>query len=209
MNIYKLKETEWFNKNGTQLIFENIQFCDIIYNTILNKQYKIHFIDIFLNNTPILFQLQSKIKEYDNNILSVELCSDTIINFVDKIENLIKDTVYKNSMKWFNKKFTKEKIESSFTSPLINNLLNINISKSSIFFNKYKTIIYPIQSEPFQANPCFDVPLTNIKEMDCIILIKLSNLQFVDNKFSYNLILEQCKVLTENIILNQCIILSE
>lgn len=204
MNIYKLKENEWFNKNGTRLIFENIQFSDIIYNTILNKQYKIHFIDIFLNNTPILFQLQSKIKEYDNNILSIELCSDTIINFVDKIEKLIKDTVYKNSLKWFDKKFTKEKIESSLTSPLINYLLNINISKSSIFFNKYKTIIYPLQDKT-----CFGVEPTNIKDTDCIILIKLSNLQFVDNKFSYNLILEQCKVLTENIMLNQFIILSE
>lgn len=204
MNIYKLKETEWVNKYNEVLIFENIQFCDIIYNTILNKQYKIHFIDIFLNNTHILFQLQSKIKEYDNNILSVELCSDTIINFVDKIENLIKDTVYKNSMKWFNKKFTKEKIESSLTSPLINNLLNINLSKSSIFFNKYKTIINPLQDKT-----CFAVEQTNIKDTDCIILIKLCNLQFVDNKFSYNLIVEQCKVLTENITLNECTILSE
>ena len=104
--------------------------------------------------------------------------------FIKQIEELIIDKVYNNSETWFNKRFTMNKIISSLITQIQykNNeyILELNYDNQTIFYNQYKT----------QLNKD-DIQLP----VDIICIIRLENLQFIDNKFTYNIFLEQAKII--------------
>ena len=76
-------------------------------------------------------------------------------------------------------------------------VLELISHKNTLFFNKYKNIIDQQ-----------DI-INNIKEnnpIELISLIKISNLQFLNNKFTYNIVLEQAKVFMEDRLVEYSII---
>jgi hypothetical protein len=62
-----------------------------------------------------------------------------------------------------------------------------------MYFNRYKTLI---QREDISTN----------SDIEIICLVRISNIQFLQNKFSYNIILEQAKVFMEERLIEYSII---
>lgn len=186
---------EMFNNSDPLSNFNinKIRFSDTPY---LDKKNNKHIIDMYYKNNCIIFQLpRQKLKEIKENILTLELFnSDTSINscpineyIIKPLEEHICEIVYKYSEKWFNgKHFTMNKIVNSLCSQIkkseSNFTLNLNLNKNTLLYNRYKTLI----------------ELTNINlddpDIELITLIRLSHLEFFENKFTYNFILEQAKV---------------
>lgn len=181
-------------KNKDKILYiNNIKFNEHVYS--LNKtNYIVYFIDMYYKNSSILLQIpKCVIYKLDKSKIIVKFNEDDKLFkfFIDPLEKYIKNIVYNNSEKWFGKKFTMNKIDNCFVSPFNNNELTLSIEKSTLFFNKYKRLI--------DIN---DITLN----VEITPLIKIANLQFVQNKFSYDLILEQSKVLIEDTLLEYSII---
>lgn len=144
------------------------------------------------------YKLHCKLNDKLDDKLILEL-SDMQFNeyFIQPLEEYICKIIHKKSEKWFNgKKFTMNKITGSLVSPFkkIENgkcLLNLSITKNTTFFDRYKNKISTIN---------FD------ENTELITLIKLANVFFIKNKFSYNLILEQAKVFIEEKLIGYSII---
>lgn len=175
------------------LYINNIKFNEHVYS--LNKtNYIVYFIDMYYKNSSILLQLpKCTIYKLDKSKMIVKFNEkDKLFNFlIDPLEKCIKNTVYNNSEKWFGKKFTMNKIDNCLVSPFSVNELTLSIEKSTLFFNKYKKLI-----------DITDITLN----VEITPLIKIANLQFIQNKFSYDLILEQSKVLIEETLVEYSII---
>ena len=114
---------------------------------------------------------------------------------VDVSEHICK-TIHRQSEKWFSKTFTMNKILNSLESPFkkIDNgnfILNLSINKMTSFFNRYKSLMKITDIEDY-----FKLHNNN-NNIDIICLIKLFNLEFFENKFTYNFQLEQAKIFTK------------
>lgn len=188
---------EMFNDCNYDSNFDinKIRFSDTPY---LDKNDNISYIiDMYYKNNAIIIQLPKyKLYSIENDKLILEL-SDIQFNeyFIKPLEEYICKIIHKKSEKWFNgKNFTMNKILGSLVSPFKkiengNFLLNLSITKNTCFFDRYKNII---------EHPVFNPEL--------ITLIKLANVSFIKNKFSYNLILEQAKVFIEEKLIGYSII---
>lgn len=196
----KEKGKENVNKNKI-LCINNIKFNEHVYS--LNKMnYVVYFIDMYYKNSSILLQLpKCIIDKLDKSKMIVKFNeSDKLFNFlIDPLEKCIKNTVYNNSEKWFGKKFTMNKIDNCFVSPFSINELTLSIEKSTLFFNKYKKLI-----DITDITDITDIDIT--LNVEITPLIKIANLQFIQNKFSYDLVLEQSKVLIEETLVEYSII---
>lgn len=188
------------NDNNDNLNFDinKIRFSDTSY---LDKSDGMSYIiDMYYKNNAIIIQLPKyKLYSIENDKLILEL-SDIQFNeyFIKPIEEYICKIIHKKSEKWFNgKNFTMNKILGSLVSPFKkiengNFLLNLSITKNTCFFNRYKNIIE--QPVNFHDHP------------ELITLIKIANVLFTKNKFSYNLMLEQAKMFIEEKLIGYSII---
>ena len=159
---------------------ETLYTCDSV--KILKK---IHFIDIMYKNTEFLLQTSklsvSSIKQAESNILYLIIDSDMKI-FINKLENHIINYIHANSYKIFKKIFTLEKISKGLVSNVNKDVLLTSVSKNCQIYNKSNELIQ----------------LADINKDDSVIcILKIANLQFIDNKFTYNIIVEQTKVYKE------------
>lgn len=181
-------------------LLENININDIKFSNIITKKKQnlitkdgdkvektIHYIDITYKGGPLYIQINhAKLTEIKNDIRNAKFnITEDIILFIKELEEYLIKCVHKNSQKWFGKSFTINKVRSSLISNILQNCNFIcTLEKDSLFFNQYKTkvlvedIIQDINNSGLHGK----------------YILKLANLQFMDNYFTYNFALEQSKV---------------
>jgi len=178
----------------TNIDINNIKFSDIPYNklqyiNIGNEKVEknIYYIDMYYNNDALYIQLP-KTKLYftnlDNNVVKIIIDDKVNDNFIKKLEEYIIKVVYKNSALWFDgKRFTMNKIVNCIVRNVNyieeNIILTLTLDKECKIFNQYGIELDINELE---------------KNMDIVCIIKIDNLQFIDNKFTYNIVLEQAKI---------------
>jgi len=174
-------------------LYDNINFNKIKFSSkpykkemIVDKVVRsIYFIDINYYKKPLYIQLPKlSIVKLEDSKIQIVIHDYLYQKFIKQIEELVIDKVYNNCETWFNKRFTIDKIISSLITQIQykNNeyILELNYDNETIFYNQYKT----------QLNKS-DIQLP----IDIICIIRLENLQFIDNKFTYNIFLEQAKII--------------
>lgn len=198
------------NAANNSLDITKIRFSDTPYKKIcpeatieFKKDIYTHFIDMYYKNQSLIIQLPKyKVKSIHNNKMVI-IVDDTIFQYlISPLEEHIIQTTHNQSEKWFNgKKFTMNKIMSSIVSPYNKKkndgcneepTLKLSLNKNTMYFNKYKTLI---QQEDI-----------NCDDVEIICLVKIANIQFLQNKFSYNIVLEQAKVFMDERLVEYSII---
>jgi len=195
---------EMFNMSDTLLNFNinKIRCSDTIY-----KKDDKHHIDMYYKNNCIIIQLpRQKLYDIKDNIIKLELNNSRINEYIiQPLEEHICKVVHKYSEKWFNgKNFTMNKIINSLNSPFKKlqdesnkSILNLSFNKNTLFYNRYKTLIdiNNIKKDEYNDND------------DAIELITLiSDLEFFENKFTYNFVLEQAKIFMQERLVEYSII---
>lgn len=177
-----------------QFNIDRIRFNDVvkkkkqsIHSSDNNQtQLTIHSIDMHHNNTPIFLQLDKCVcKGVDaNNCLILEVPKG-VEDFIKGLEEYIIDTVYDKSEKWFNgRRFTMGKIQTALTSCLSAGQLVVTMSDNTCFFNQFrKKLTVDDLRDSWEKS-----------SIECICVVRLCCLQFLGNKFTYKISLEQCKV---------------
>jgi hypothetical protein len=194
------------NASNNSLDITKIRFSDTPYKKLcqeatieLKKETFTHFIDMYYKNNPIIIQLPKyNIKNIDNNKMVISVDETLYQYLINPLEEHIIQIVHEQSEKWFNgKKFTMNKIMNSIVSPFnkkeSDSTLKLSLNKNTMYFNRYKTLI---QLEDISTN----------SDIEIICLVRISNIQFLQNKFSYNIILEQAKVFMEERLIEYSII---
>lgn len=204
--VYILPDSIKDVNSNNYLDISKIKFSDNPYKKLckeatleFKKDTFTHFIDMYYKNNPLVIQLpKTKIKNIDNNKILIEINDEIITYLIKPLEEYIINSVHEHSEKWFNgKKFTMNKIMNSLVSPLIKdstNSLKLTLTKNTMYFNRYKTMIHHD-----------DIKLSN-DDIDIICLVKIANIQFLQNKFSYNMVLEQAKVFMDERLIEYSII---
>jgi hypothetical protein len=144
----------------------------------------IFYIDISYKEDCLYIQIpKSKIVSFDmeSKIAIIEITKDFYNLFIKKLEEIIINKVYKYSTRWFNgKQFTMNKIQKCFISNVNNNHLYLTIDKDPFLYDQFRNIQ--------------TLELLSTKDANIVCIVKLLNLQFMENRFTYNLVLEQAKI---------------
>jgi hypothetical protein len=148
----------------------------------------VYYIDIYYLDEPLYIQIpKCKIKSVckDESTMSLSIDKD-LHHFIERIENYTVVCVYNNSQKWFNKPFTSNKISKCMISVLDvtsdNIKLNVSLSKNLNLYNQYKKQI------------SLDDIIDNYDNLEVVPILHIVNLQFIDNLFICNIVVEQIKV---------------
>jgi hypothetical protein len=199
------------NASNNSLDVTKIRFSDTPYKKICQEatiEFKqeifTHFIDMYYKNHSLIIQLPKyKLKSMDSNKMVIYVGDDIFQYLISPLEEHIIQSTHNLSEKWFNgKKFTMNKIMNSIVSPLVKKeteqgslepTLKLSLNKNTLYFNRYKTII---QHADISTN----------SDIEIICLVRISNIQFLQNKFSYNIVLEQAKVFMEERLIEYSII---
>lgn len=183
----------------TNIDINKIKFSDKPYNklqyiNIGNEKIEknIHYIDMYYNNDALYIQLP-KTKLYlanlDNNVIKILIDDKVNDNFIKKLEDYIIKIVYKNSELWFDGKiFTMNKIINCIVRNVNyieeNIILTLTLDNECKIFNQYGILLDKKELHKKELD----------KNVDIVCIIKIDNLQFIDNKFTYNIVLEQAKI---------------
>lgn len=200
------------NAGNNSLDISKIRFSDIPYKKVcpeatgeFKQEIFTHFIDIYYKNHSLIIQLPKyKLKSMDSNKMVIYVGDNIFQYLISPLEEHIIQTTHNQSEKWFNgKKFTMNKIMNSIVSPFNKkenentncneHTLKLSLNKNTLYFNKYKSIIQHVDIS------------TNL-DIELICLVRISNIQFLQNKFSYNIVLEQAKVFIEEHLVEYSII---
>jgi len=158
-----------------------------------SRQGTINYIDISYKKKDLIIQLpRQKLINIKQNNCIINISESFYKNFIEKLEDYIIKTIYYNSEKWFSKSFSKTKIKMGLITPVNNLNLNLTLHDNTSFFDRHCKVI---QIKDFIN-----------KECEIICLIKIANLQFINNKFTYNFVLEQGKVYYETFLNDYSII---
>ena len=180
LNIYLCPESIQAN----ELIINKIIISDTIIKKPQNDNTIVHLIDLYYNNQPILIQLsKNSISEINKELITIKIDNDIKNYLIKPFEEHISNILYSESENIFGKKFTLDKIIKCIISPLQNNLLQLSLYKYTKLYNRYKKEISIDEIIDFNKDLTIDI----------ICLIKIANLQFINNQFTYNIILEQAK----------------
>jgi len=185
------------------LDIEKICFSDTPYkqhnNGSSGSVTNVYIIDMYYKNKSIIIQLP-KYKLINMTADDITIGVDKMLYqyLINPLEEQIILSVHDNSEKWFNgKKFTMNKIINSLDSPYSkqHNTLKLSINNNTVYFNKYKNTI---QKD--------NIIINDNQSIDIICLVKIANLQFLNNKFTYTLQLQQAKVFMEEYLIKYSII---
>jgi hypothetical protein len=187
-----------YNKVDTkQILFSNNLYKKV--REFNDEKKTIHYIDINYLERPLYIQL-SRNSLNDINIKKRMIkinVNNQMKTFIRNLEDHIIKSVYKRSPLWFNgKNFTMNKISKCIVSNVSNNTgrkkdeLILTISSDTKIYDQSKNkISLELLEQEFSKTSSF---------IDIICIIKLANLQFIDNRFSYNLVLQQAKIFKED-----------
>lgn len=171
------------NNTNPILHFDKIKFSDTPYKKFVENN-TIYFIDMYYKNNSIIIQLpRYTIKTLSDNKITLIIDNNFINYLIKPLEQHIIHNVHKYSEKLFNgKQFSLNKITTSFISPNKEFQIDISTHKDTLFFNRYRNIID------------YNNIIQNNDEKQIMCLIKISNLQFLNNRFTYQIQLEQGKI---------------
>lgn len=162
----------------------------------------VYYIDIFYNKTGLYIQFpKSDLVGWSKAKCQAqfEISQDIVQTFILPLHEHIINIVHKHSEDWFQgKRFTKNKISKCMLSSITEespevSVINATISKDIKLFDETK-------------NEIDDSLISKCENVKCIALVKLANLQFIDNRFTYNFCIEQMKVFQCQPILNYSIL---
>jgi hypothetical protein len=160
----------------------------------------IYYIDAYYIDQPLYIQIpkckvRALCKDDMTVILSVNLQFNT---FIKDLETFVVNCVYNNSERWFDKTFTMNKITKCMVS--ISEVsgedveLSLSLSKHIKLYDQYKKQI-------------------SIEELKCglevVPILHFANLQFIDNMFICNMVVEQAKVYNDSGLVEYSIIESD
>jgi hypothetical protein len=152
----------------------------------------VYYIDISYKGEPLYIQIpKCRLESFCENDNLVTLLVDKYFyeKFLKRLETKIIDTVYNNSEKWFGgKRFTMNKISNcivSFVEKISDDdyRFTISLGKNIILYDRCNTRINLDDIKMLESN---------MLEVVCILCIE--NLQFIDNLFTCNAIVEQLKL---------------
>lgn len=149
-------------------------------------------------NTLLLVVPKQKLIElnFEKKYIKIEI-NDEIERKVKELEAHLKNLIYKNSKTLFNgKQFSIEKINSGLVSniKILKNDRNKHRKYISIGIGKY-TEFYEVEKTGKTKILKEKENIENIRNnIYCKTVISIDNLQFVDNIFTYNLILDLCEI---------------
>ena len=184
------------NFNINKIRFSDTSYLDQDQDQDLDKRCNKHIIDMYYKNNCIIFQLpRQKLHDIKENVLTLQLNNSDINEYIIKpLEEHICEMVHKYSEKWFNgKHFTMNKIVNSLQSqikkqePKYDFILHLTLNKNTLLYNRYKTLIE-------LDHVIINLAAHEDSDIELITLIRLSHLEFYENKFTYNLVLEQAKI---------------
>jgi len=209
MSVYMYNEID-FNKIGfSNKPYKKIKKILVDDNIIIKS---IYYIDIDYSNQPLYVQIPTcKLENIENDIMTLVMDNNFYYNFIRLLEDNIIKAVYKNSERWFlGKIFTINKIMNCIVSCveiLDNGFVRLNVSYDTNLklYDQYKNEICftdIINDKNDTKNIKRDV-----KDVVCIMHIK--NLQFIDNMFTYDLVMEQMKIYKVHKIIEYSIIDTE
>lgn len=171
-------------------LYKNFDIYKIRFNDTIKKKViespnpsTVHSIDMCCNNIPIFIQLDKSVCIVDDNNCLILEVTNGVENFIKGLEEHIIETVYNKAERWFNgRRFTMAKIQNGLVSCLSQGKLTVTLSDKSCFFNQFRKKLSLEEISKFQF------PL----ESTCVV--RLCCLQFIGNKFTYKISVEQCKM---------------
>ena len=155
----------------------------------------VYYIDVYYKKNPLYIQLPKcilKSVNVEDNVVKLVIDNEFNNNFINQLENHVINSVHKYSEMWFNGKlFTMNKITNCIVKNVTSiddnqMLLSLTLDKQAKFYNQYKMFM-DVKEKTIQEelnNECNDI----------ICVVKIANLQFIDNRFTYNIVLEQAKI---------------
>lgn len=164
-----------------------IQFGDRAYKTTSG-----HCIDAMYKAGPLYLQLpEATITEMRDRMLKLSISSSFYKSFIIPLEEHLVNVVHKHSQRWFNgKRFSRNKVLNGLQSPVVCNAdvrtLSLCTERNASLFNQFKL--------PISQDFVEDAVLTIEEPIAAVGIVRLSNLQFLNNSWTYHLVLEQARV---------------
>lgn len=187
------------NKPYKKIKSINVMGDDNILQTIVKS---IYYIDIDYLGNPLYVQIPCfRIHTIKDDVIELIINQEFYSKFIKTLESYIIDIVHDKSEKWFlGKRFTMNKIMNCIVSNVVNvgsdYYLSLVLSKTVMLYDKYKN---EISLEKLKE-------ILNNEPIDIVCIIKINNLQFIDNRFICNLVIEQAKIIKETRITEYSII---
>lgn len=138
--------------------------------------------------------------DYNKKIIKIET-NDEIDKKIKSLENRLITVIHEKSSELFNgKNFSIEKIRGALISNLksdakMNRCLSLTLRETTKIYEIEKTgkrrLVNEIVNEKSNENDCKNYT-HNCVYCKCVIYIE--NLQFVDNRFTYNLVVDLCEI---------------
>lgn len=171
--------------------FDNKPYKKI--KTINNSIVKsVYYIDIYYKSEPVYVQIpKCRLESFceQDNLITLLVDKYFYEHFLKPLETHVINNVYNNSEKWFGgKRFTMDKICNcivSFIEKISDDdyRLTVSIGKNTIIYDRCNN---RINFDEINASSY------NYLEVVCILCIE--NLQFIDNLFTCNAVIEQLKL---------------
>jgi len=164
----------------------------------------VYYIDISYNAEPLYIQIpKCRLESFCERDNLVTLLVDKYFyeKFLKRLEIKIIDTVYNNSEKWFGgKRFTMNKISNCIVS-VVEKIsdddyrFTISVGKNIIVYDRCNTRIN-LQ----------DIKLLESDMLEVVCILCIENLQFIDNLFTCNAVVEQLKLYKDKPLVEYSII---
>ena len=203
MSVYMYNKIDISKINFDNRPYKKIKSINVIGqdDIVQNIVKSIYYIDINYLGNPLYVQIPCfKLVNIIDDVVELVINKE-FYNFIRSLESYIIDIVHNKSESWFlGKKFTMNKIMNSLVSN-VNRLndeyyLSLLLSKNISLYDKYK-------------NKISLEKLKTMKHVDVVCIVKVCDLQFIDNRFICNLVIEQAKIINEIQIVEYSIIESD
>lgn len=200
-NTIDIGKIRFDNKPYKKIKSISVMGDDNMIQTIVKS---IYYIDIDYLGKSLYVQIPCfRLHTINDDVLELIINQDFYSKFIKTLESYIIDIVHAKSEQWFlGKRFTMNKIINCIVSNVANigsdYYLSLVLSKTVMLYDNYKNEISLEKLKEMLNN--------NVKPIDIVCIIKIDNLQFIDNRFICNLVIEQAKIIKETRITEYSII---
>lgn len=207
MSIY-LYNTVDINKIGfDDKPYKKIKSMNVINDSgdNVNITKSIYYVDMNYLNKPLYIQIPCfRLRCVHDDTVELIINKEFYDNFIKGLQSYIVDTVYNKSERWFlGKTFTRNKIIKCLVMAVNQDdneyVLTLGLSNTVVFYDKYKNEIDKSKLTSYDTD----------NNIDIVCIIKVEGLQFIDNMFICNLVIEQAKITSQVRLIEYSIIDSD
>jgi len=152
----------------------------------------IYYIDIYYKDNPLYVQIpKCRLESFceQDNLITLLIDKYFYENFVKRLETRIIDTVYDNSEKWFGgKRFTMNKILNCIVS------LVEKVTKDDYRFTMSLGKDISVYDRCNNVINLYETQISESDNPEVVCILRIENLQFIDNLFTCNVVVEQLKL---------------